>query len=94
MRPRLHMAQKWANFIPPIAHRLVTNVVAPFMKKVFDIAKRKRKPDIHGYNQSDDFGRSFKMAKRVLFYLTRRLVSKQIPIKQFSSSKAVHLNIP
>ena len=63
----------------------MTNINAPFMKKVFNIAKRKGKPDVHHYRKADDFRRGFEIAKWVLFCHARRLVDEQIPIKQFSS---------
>jgi len=36
----------WTKSVPPIAHRLMANIDASFMKKVFDIAKRKGESDI------------------------------------------------
>src|SRR5690606_4110454 len=39
--------KQWAKSVPPIANRFMTDVDTPFMKKVFDVAKRKGKSDIH-----------------------------------------------
>nr|WP_288900255.1 hypothetical protein [uncultured Sneathiella sp.] len=41
--------------VPTIAHSLVANVDAALIKKVFNIAKRKGKPDLHHHSQADDF---------------------------------------
>ena len=49
-----------AKSIPPIADCFMTNIDAPFMKKVFNIAKRKGKPDIHHHSQADDLGEVLK----------------------------------
>ncbi len=40
--------------IPPIADCFMADINAAFMKKIFDIAKRKRKPDIHHHRKAND----------------------------------------
>jgi hypothetical protein len=42
--------------VPPEAKRFVAGVDATFMQQVFDISKRKWKPDIHHHGQLNDLG--------------------------------------
>ena len=41
---------------PPEPHRFVADIDAAFVQKIFDIPKRKRKPDVHHHRQADDLG--------------------------------------
>tara|TARA_R100000388_G_scaffold65954_1_gene47922 strand:- start:85 stop:270 length:186 start_codon:yes stop_codon:yes gene_type:complete len=53
----------------------MTDIDTPFMKKVFDIAKRKLKPDIHSPARRMISGEVLKYRKGSFRY-TRRLVDK------------------
>ncbi|MFT5774827.1 PadR family transcriptional regulator [Hyphomonas sp.] len=44
----------------------MTDIDTAFVKKVFDISKRERKPNVHHYAKLDDLGRGFEIAERVL----------------------------
>lgn len=51
--------------IDPEPHALVADIDPALMEKVFDIPKRKRKPDIHHHRKLDDLGRRFEVAERI-----------------------------
>lgn len=46
--------EQWIKSVPLVADCFMTDIDAPFMKKAFDIAKRKWKPDVHHYSQADN----------------------------------------
>ena len=53
--------------VPPEPNRLLADVDPALTQQVFDIAKRKRKTDLHHHSQADDFRRRLEVAKwRVL----------------------------
>ena len=80
-----------AKSIPPIADRFMTNIDAPFMKKVFDIAKRKGKSNIHHHRQADDLGAGLEIAKRRSFGHGRKLRNRPARLKQICSDNAHRL---
>ncbi len=51
--------------VPPETNRLVRDVDAAFVEKVFDVTKRERKSDVHHHRKTDDLRRRFEIAKRV-----------------------------
>ncbi|WP_202526178.1 hypothetical protein [Sneathiella litorea] len=44
----------------------MADIDAAFMKKVFNIAKRKGKPDVHHHGKADDLRRGFEIAKWIM----------------------------
>lgn len=51
--------------IPPVPNRLVTNIDAPFEEHVLNLTKRERVANVHHHGETDDFGRTVKIAKRI-----------------------------
>jgi hypothetical protein len=49
--------------VPPEADRFMADVDATFVQQVFNISKRKWKPDIHHHGQPNDLGTGFEIAK-------------------------------
>ena len=75
--------------VPPISNGLMADINATLMKKVFNIAKRKGKPDIHHHHKADDLGRGFEIPERVLVFHSGILWNCLITVKdQFSSDSA------
>lgn len=55
-----------AKMIDLMPHRCMADVDPALVEKVFDIAQRQRKSNIHHHRKLDDFWRVFKVAERVL----------------------------
>ncbi len=49
--------------VPPIAYRLVREIDAAFVQKIFDVSQRKWKLNMHHHGQSYDSKRRFGVAK-------------------------------
>lgn len=47
--------------------RLMADIDAPLMQKIFDIAKRKRKPDVEHHRQADDIRAGLAVLEWVTF---------------------------
>src|SRR5690606_41997206 len=77
----------WTKSVPPIAHRFMTDVDTPFMEKVFDVAKRKGKSDIHHHRQADDLRRRLEIAEGIICCHSRRVKNDRLDDKLFSSDK-------
>ena len=50
--------EHWAEPVPPVANRLVTDIDAAFEQNVFDLAQGQRVPHIHHNRKADDLGRA------------------------------------
>ena len=53
-----------AKAVPPVPHRLITNVDATFEQNVFDLAQRKRIADIQHHREANDLGRTVEITCR------------------------------
>jgi len=60
-----------AKSVDPQANAFVANIYAALVKKVLDISKREREPDIHQHGELDNLWRGFEVAKRVLGHFLR-----------------------
>lgn len=58
--------EHWTETIPPVPHRLMTNIDAALVEKIFDVPQRKRKADIHHDRKADDLRGRFKIPKGIL----------------------------
>ncbi len=59
------------------------------MQKIFNIAKRKRKPNIHHDGQTDDLGARLEVAKRAAFCHPATLSARPARLKTSSSDKTL-----
>jgi hypothetical protein len=75
--------------IPPEPNRLMANIDAAFVQKVFHISKRERKPDIHHHSQADDFGARLEVLEWVAFCHPVTLGVPLAHFNQLSSDSAV-----
>ena len=57
--------------IHPEPHAFMAYVDPAFMKQVFDVPQRERKPDIHHHCELDDLRRCFEITKRILAHSNR-----------------------
>ncbi len=59
--------------IPPISNSFVADVDAALVEQIFDITKRKWKPDIHHHGEADNLGRRFKISERIMIFHLKTL---------------------
>ncbi len=71
--PANFFGEEWTKPIPPIANRLMTNIDTALMEQIFDITKRKWKPDIHHHGEADNLGRRFKISERIMIFHLKTL---------------------
>jgi hypothetical protein len=79
--------------IDPSADTFVVNINAAFVEKVFDIAKRQRKSDMHQYGELDDLRRGFELTKGVLGHFPR-LIARITYLKPGSAHNIPEANRP
>lgn len=60
-----------AKSIDPEADTFVTNIYAALLQKVFDIAKRERKSNVHHHAKLDDLGRCFEVPEGIIAHFPR-----------------------
>jgi hypothetical protein len=75
--------------VPPKPYRLMADVDAAFMQKIFHIPQRERKPHIHHNSQADDLGARLKITKGGTFCHPATLSTRPARLKQVSSDSAV-----
>lgn len=66
--------------VDPMPHRLVADVDATFVKKVFDVPQGQREADIHHNRKLDDLGRRLEVAEWILAHF-RSLSSRMRRLK-------------
>jgi len=79
-----------AKSVPPKANGLMADVDAAFVQKILNIAKRKRKPNIHHDGQTDDLWARLEVAKGAAFCHPATLIARPARLNKFSSDSAVH----
>jgi hypothetical protein len=77
-----------AKSVPPRPNRLMANVNAAFMQKIFNIPQRKRKPHIHHNGRADDLRARLEVTKGGTFCHPERLCGRPVRIKKISSDSA------
>jgi len=77
-----------AKSIPPKSNRFVADIDAAFVQKIFNIAKRKRKPNIHHDGQTDDLGARLELAKGAGFCHPVTRNARPARLNRFSSDRA------
>jgi len=78
--------------VPPQPHGFMADVDAAFEEQIFDVAPRKRIPDIQHHDHADDLRRRMKVAKRVLLLVHLPwLASPQISCHPFDSARQTAL---
>jgi hypothetical protein len=78
-----------AKSVPPRPNRLMADVDAGFMQKIFHIPQRERKPHIHHNSQADDLGARLKMTKGGRFCHPATLSARPARLKKRSSDNAL-----
>jgi len=78
-----------AKSVPPITHSFVADLDAALVQKIFNIAKRKRKPNIHHDGQTDDLGARLEEAKGAAFCHLATLSARPARLNKFSSDGAL-----
>ena len=71
--------------VPPVAHRLMADIDAPLMQKIFDVAKRKRETHVEHHRQADDLWARLEVAEVAAFRHAGTLAS-DLPLLKLSSS--------
>lgn len=66
-----------AEAAPPEPYRLVADVDAPLVEKVFDIAQRQRRPVVQHHRRADDLGRRFEVTEGRAFHHGRTISGTQ-----------------
>ena len=81
-----------AKSVPPKAHGFMANLDAPLVQQVFEVAQRKRVPNIEHHGQADDLRARLEVSKRgVLGHLGT--VGRVLPsLKHVCSHKTVRLH--
>ena len=74
--------------MPPVTHRLVTDVDAAFVQKIFDIPEREWEPNVKHYRETHDFRAALKALEWVGFSHGRTLRTQPAPLKTNPSDKA------
>jgi hypothetical protein len=59
--------------VPPEPKRFMANINATLMQQILDVAKGKRKPDVHHHSKADDFRAGFEVTGWVAFCHPERL---------------------
>ena len=72
--------------VPPVPHRLITNVDATFEQNVFDLAQRQRIADIQHHREANDLGRTVEITAGISHRL--RLRNSPSPLKPIYSDSA------
>ena len=67
----------------------MADIDATFVQKVFDVAKRKRKPNVHHHRQPDDFGRRLEILEWVAFCHSVKLDRRPARLNQVSSDSTL-----
>ena len=71
--------------VPPVSHRLVTDLDTPLMQEILDVSKRQRKTNVEHHRQADDLGARLEVSERRAFGHPCRLGDSQGSLKQSSS---------
>ena len=66
-------SEKRAKLHSPKSDRFMADVDAALMQKIFDIAHRKRKSDIHRYRKADELAAGSEVAERVGLVHSKRV---------------------
>ena len=74
--------------VPSAANRFVADIDATFVQQVFNISKRKRKPDIHHHRQADDLRAGLEVTKGAAFCHPQKLSGPPARLNRFSSDNA------
>lgn len=74
----------------------MANVDAPFLQQIFDVSKRKRKPDVQYDGQTDDLGAGFEIPKWAAFCHLGKLCNRPARLKLvlFQSAFQFNLTLP
>ena len=67
----------------------MADVDAAFVQKIFDIPKRKRKPDVHHHRHADHLRAGFEVAKWAAFCHPPKLRGCPARLNQFYSDSAI-----
>lgn len=67
----------------------MAHIDATLMQQIFDVAKRKREPDVVHNRQANDLGRRLEVTEWRWFAHTQTLRARPAPIKAGSSDKTV-----
>jgi hypothetical protein len=78
-----------AKSVPPKPNRLMANVNAAFMQKIFNIPQRERKPHIHHNGKADDLGASLETTKSGTFCHPTTISARPARLKKSSSDIAL-----
>ncbi len=60
----------------------MAHIDASLVQQIFDITKRKRKPDVQHHRQADDLGTGFEVFERGRFGHSQTLRNLPAPLKQ------------
>ena len=84
--PDLRSKQR-AKAVPPVPHRFMANVYAPFEQNIFDLTQRQRIADIRHHREADDLGRAVEITEGIVH--RRRLRELTSHLKAIYSDSAV-----
>ena len=75
--------------VPPEPKRFVADIDATLMQQILDVAKGKRKPDVHHHRQADHLKAGFEVAKWAAFCHLEKLNCHPPRLKPVSSDRAL-----
>jgi hypothetical protein len=78
-----------AKSVPPKPNRLMADVDAAFVQKIFHIPQRERKTSVHHHGEADDLRARFDVPKGGTFCHPERLSSRPARLKKSSSDSAL-----
>ena len=77
-----------AKSVPPKPNRLMADVDATFVQKIFHISQRERKPHIHHNSQADDLRARLEVADGAVFCHPQKLSARPACLNRLCSDSA------
>jgi len=80
--------EDWAEAVPPIPDCLVADTDTPFAQEAFDVAQRKREPDVDHHRESNDFRAIVESIKGIEFHHGQKLRGRPARLNRNPSDSA------
>lgn len=81
--------EHWAKSVPPEPNCFMAYVDATFVQKIFDVAERERKPNVHHDRQADDLRARFEVPKWIGFCHPAKLRNRPARLKLICSDSTI-----
>ena len=87
-------SEHWTKSVPPKSKRFVADVDTTLVEQVFDVSKRKRKPNVRHHSKANDLRTGHEVAKWVGFCHLAKLRNHPARLKPVSSDSTSHSACP